>query len=190
MDVVSHSIRRTEEPRTSEKARPFREHNLAGLDWNFAQRSKAHDIEGIHPYPAKFIGDIPRLLIEKLPLPAGAVVLDPFCGSGTALVEAQRAGIPSVGIDLNPIACLITRVKTSPLCPGFADASLEVVARARAITSVRIPYIPNLDHWFKPEIQTAVGALTESISHIEYLPWLDQPNQLSKGFGHSVASYL
>jgi DNA modification methylase len=92
---------------------------LSGIDWSFTNRAKAPAIEGIHPYPAKFIGDIPRAFIEHLPIPTGTRVLDPFCGSGTTLVEAQRAGLSTVGIDLNPIACLLARVKTTPLPPTF-----------------------------------------------------------------------
>lgn len=79
---------------------------FSGIDWSFTKRAKAPAIEGIHPYPAKFIGDIPRAFIEHLAIPTGTRVLDPFCGSGTTLVEAQRAGLATVGIDLNPIACL------------------------------------------------------------------------------------
>jgi DNA modification methylase len=45
----------------------------------------------------------------------GDVVLDPFVGSGTTLVEAQRLGRPSLGVDLNPVACLIARSKTLPM---------------------------------------------------------------------------
>lgn len=147
---------------------------LEEIDWSFQERSKAPAIEAIHPYPAKFIGEIPRALIETLPLPKGAGVLDPFSGSGTALVEAQRAGIPSVGIDLNPIACLIARVKTSPVAMGFSDIVEEIVGRARKIKSLPTPNIPNVDHWFKSEIQLAVGALAKTITEPEYRPWLDQ----------------
>jgi len=141
---------------------------LRDIDWGFKERATASSIEAIHPYPAKFIGDIPRSLIEVLPIPKGTAVLDPFCGSGTTLTEAQRAGLASVGIDLNPIACLIARVKTSPLPDGFDDMVQEVVARARKIKSLPTPDIPNINHWFKPEIQLAVGALAQTLAEPKY----------------------
>ena len=147
---------------------------LEQVDWSFAQRSKPLAIEAIHPYPAKFIGDIPRALIKSLPIPAGTAVLDPFCGSGTTLVEAQRARLSSVGIDLNPIACLIARVKTSPLPEGFAEVVQEITSRARNIKALPTSSIPNVDHWFKPAIQLAVGALAQIIADPAYLAWLDQ----------------
>lgn len=147
---------------------------LVQVDWGFAHRSKALAIEAIHPYPAKFIGDIPRALIETLQMPPGTAVLDPFCGSGTTLMEAQRAGLSSIGIDLNPIACLIARVKTSPLPEGFAEAVQEITSRARNIHSLPTSDIPNVDHWFKAEIQLAVGALAQIIADPAYALWLDQ----------------
>lgn len=148
--------------------------SLHDIDWSFQQRGKAPAIEAIHPYPAKFIGEIPRALIEALPLPAGTGVLDPFSGSGTTLVEAQRAGLPSVGIDLNPIACLIATVKTSSLPNGFLEAVEEIVIAAKEVKSLTRPDIPNIDHWFKPEIQLAVGALATTMATSAYKPWINQ----------------
>jgi site-specific DNA-methyltransferase (cytosine-N4-specific) len=147
---------------------------LIEVDWSFTKRSRAPEIEGIHPYPAKFIGDIPRTLISELPVPAGSLVLDPFCGSGTTLVEAQRAGLACIGVDLNPIACLITRVKTSPLPLGFESVTTEAIQEAQRISSIEIPEIPNVDHWFKPEVRDAVGALAQVIGEDRYRLWHDQ----------------
>src|ERR1019366_5670589 len=76
---------------------------LAAVNWDFPKRVAHSGIEGLHPYPAKFVAELPRALLSILPAPAGTAVLDPFCGSGTTLVECQRRGIPSYGIDLNPI---------------------------------------------------------------------------------------
>src|SRR5437868_3518887 len=88
---------------------------LESESWNFSDSKSGGDLHAIHPYPAKFIPEIPRRVLEHVPIPVGTVVLDPFCGAGTTLVEAQRLGIESVGVDLNPIACLLSRVKTTPL---------------------------------------------------------------------------
>ena len=122
--------------------------SLAEIDWDFPERVSHSDIEGIHPYPAKFVTELPRALLNLLPLPRGTSVLDPFCGSGTTLVESQRRGVPSVGIDLNPIACLMTRVKTSPLPSQFRQWAGKVVSAARCTGGAAVPDIPRLDHWF------------------------------------------
>jgi len=42
-----------------------------------------------------------------------SLFLDPFCGSGSSLVGAQKNGIDAIGIDLNPLSCLISEVKTN-----------------------------------------------------------------------------
>ncbi len=147
---------------------------LSELDWSFAHRLKAPKIESIHPYPAKFIGDIPATFLKVLPIPPDTAVMDPFCGSGTTLVEAQRAGRPSVGVDLNPIACLISRVKTVPVATGFLAATARLVSAAKHVRNAETPDIPNVDHWFKKEIQGAVAALAQVIVSPEYSPWYDQ----------------
>lgn len=146
---------------------------LGGIDWTFSDRTKSPKIEAIHPYPAKFIGAIPAAFLASLPVPSGTAVMDPFCGSGTTLLEAQRAGRASVGVDLNPIACLISRVKTAPLKPGFLDAVASLIEVSKAIDDVETPFIPNIDHWFTKDIQRAVSALKCTIAKPEYGAWLD-----------------
>jgi SAM-dependent methyltransferase len=138
--------------------------DLGSVQWDFPRRIAHSDIEGIHPYPAKFVAELPRALLEILPLPSGTAVLDPFCGSGTTLVESQRRGVPSYGIDLNPIACLMARVKTMPLARGFEEALNAVRKVAQSASDFTIPEIPNLNHWFMPQVQKALAALTGAIA--------------------------
>src|SRR5437660_502917 len=125
---------------------------LSSVQWDFPARVAHSDIEGLHPYPAKFVAELPRALLNVLPIPTGAAVLDPFCGSGTTLVECQRCGVPSFGIDLNPIACLMARVKTAPVAAGLANSINTVLANAKSIRQPSVPVIPNLDHWFMPNV--------------------------------------
>lgn len=136
---------------------------LAAVDWDFPERVAHSGIEGIHPYPAKFIAELPRALLESLPVAPGAAVLDPFCGGGTTLAECQRRGLPSVGIDLNPIACLMARVKTAPQPSGLKEAASAAADRARREPAAAVPAIPNLDHWFDHPIQHALASLAEAV---------------------------
>jgi site-specific DNA-methyltransferase (cytosine-N4-specific) len=139
------------------------------VDWDFVNAPANRGIHAIHPYPAKFIPQIPRKLIELYHPGDGSIVLDPFCGSGTTLVEAISLGLEAWGIDLHPLACLITRVKTSLLESDFIQTSEVVLRRARTrltTNQVAVPNIPNLDHWFKSDIQTALAALFSEIHDV------------------------
>lgn len=137
---------------------------LKYVDWNFSSASP-DSLASIHPYPARFIPDIPRELIASLGCDKESVILDPFCGSGTTLVEAQRAGFNSVGIDLNPIACLISSVKTQPLPDNFLFIAKAVYEQSQNTFAgyVEIPIIPNLDHWFKTDVQKALSSILKHI---------------------------
>jgi hypothetical protein len=141
-------------------------------DWDFPGSDDA-GIHAIHPYPAKFISSIPRALITSLGIVPGTAVLDPFCGAGTTLVVAQELGIPSIGIDLNPIACLISRVKTTPLpSAGLTPTALRVVQTAHP-GDTAIPAIPNVDHWFPENVSASIAALVAQIDRVPDLAMRD-----------------
>lgn len=140
---------------------------LNDIDWNFAEADRQDGLAALHPYPAKFINDIPRNLIKALRPEDGSWIFDPFCGSGTTLIEAQRAGVPAFGTDLNPIACLMSRVKTSPLADHI-DASIDRVVNEAAIeTDVMLPTMPNIDHWFERSVQQALARLSNAIQEAD-----------------------
>src|SRR5437763_1215443 len=69
----------------------------------------------IHPFPVKLLVHIPYFfLANSIVSYPGDTVLDPFCGSGTVLLEALLADRCAIGADVNPLARLISKVKTSP----------------------------------------------------------------------------
>ena len=85
---------------------------LKAQDWSFSEadtRFMGHDL---HPYPAKFIPQIPGSLISLLS-EKGEIVFDPFGGSGTSALEAIRLGRRAISLDANPLAALIGKVKTA-----------------------------------------------------------------------------
>ena len=138
--------------------------SLGDINWDFPDRVVPSSIEGIHPYPAKFVAELPKTLLNILAPPVGTAVLDPFCGSGTTLVECQQLGLCSVGVDLNPIACLITKVKTSPLPSGLKEVAKQAAFRAKYVRHALVRQIPRLDHWFNKDVQNALAALSNEIS--------------------------
>jgi hypothetical protein len=94
------------------------------LNWtlsfdNIREKERTKHVHRLHPYKGKFIPQLVEYFIDnhtdkfkRRPFFApGDVLLDPFCGSGTALVQANESGIHSIGIDISEFNCLITRTK-------------------------------------------------------------------------------
>ena len=67
---------------------------------------------GFHAFPARMHPAIARVLLRELSIGPSSRVLDPFCGSGTVLIEGMLAGWKSLGSDLDPLALRLARVKT------------------------------------------------------------------------------
>lgn len=99
---------------------------LQAIEWDFATAKTNYLTHNLHPYPAKFIPQIPTALIEELSS-AGETVADIFCGSGTTLLEALQLKHHAIGIDANPLAVLISKAKTTPL----AQSEFEELAAHR-----------------------------------------------------------
>lgn len=70
---------------------------------------RAH-VHGFHSYPARLHPLVARRALEAF-APPGSTVLDPFCGSGTVLVEARMRGLRAIGTDVNPLAIRLAELK-------------------------------------------------------------------------------
>jgi len=119
----------------------------------------------LFPYPAKFPPAPIREHILRYSQP-GEYILDPFCGSGTVLVESLLHKRNAVGIDLNPVSCLISKVKSSV----YNEQQLSELALGAAIknydswksTSMSNTHLhshKNIEHWFKPEMIDELSAI-------------------------------
>ena len=85
--------------------------------WDFKDDDTHSYTHGIHSYPAMMVSPISRNIINIVrQFKEVTSLFDPFAGSGTVLVEGMLAGIQTVaGNDINPLALLLTKVKTTPL---------------------------------------------------------------------------
>lgn len=152
--------------------------NFVGADWSFAA---ANTRMNLHPYPARYVLDLPVQAIELLSPSLG--VIDPFCGSGTTVEASARAGLPSVGVDLNPIACLMSRVRVSEWRDGDDREALrhatDLVDTAKNVSDQVVDRmradIPNVDHWFEPWAQRVLAGGTAYLDTIPFDdPWHDR----------------
>src|SRR5260370_20191625 len=75
-------------------------------------------------YPARFSPLFVREVIRHYSRP-GEVVLDPFMGGGTTIVEAIALGRKAIGVDLNSLAHFVSTVKTTPLSNYDVDVLQE-----------------------------------------------------------------
>ena len=159
-------------------------HALLSVDWNFTNVKSNYATHGLHPYPAKFIPQIPRALIENLSHDRETIA-DIFSGSGTALVEGMLLGRSVVGVDANPLACLITRGKTARITKDdvaallelvhevltlrsmIADAQLNFLTQDRLGVSLDIPQDQKtLDFWFMPHVVEELGLINGMINRL------------------------
>jgi SAM-dependent methyltransferase len=101
--IFSDGVRASAEALVDALRAPHTDHEVA--------ESLTHPL---HSYPARLHPATARVLVELVGTGAdrAAPVVDPFCGSGTSLVEARAAGLRAVGVDLNPLAVLVARAKT------------------------------------------------------------------------------
>lgn len=81
-----------------------------------ARKDPKYATHGLHAYKGKFYPQLAKVLLNISGAPLGGRVLDPFCGSGTLLLEGMLNGFATFGSDLNPLAAKIARAKTGVLC--------------------------------------------------------------------------
>ena len=156
---------------------------LAGdSSWVFedlTQKDTSYATHGFHKYPAKFIPQLAKRCIEEN-TKINEIVCDPFMGCGTTLIESLVSGRKTVGVDINPVAYLISKVKTNPINPDklknetdkvLYDLKLYFESRnknQKTLSKIEIvPIIPNnerIEYWFpdkklREELGTILGRI-------------------------------
>lgn len=112
--------------------------------------------KNVHPFPARMAPEIALKSIKKLP--KGAIILDPMTGSGTVLRQAVCNGHKAIGLDMDPLAILMSKVWTQPVNSGVLDKLYKwLISKARKISASKIslPWIDKdketkdfINYWF------------------------------------------
>ena len=141
--------------------------------WSFSDKTRkdtAYITHGYHRYPAKFIPQIVSRLAEKY-TKEGDFIVDPFGGCGTTLVESKVMGRPSIAVDINPVAVLITKAKITPIDPTKIETEFAKLQNKLETynknTEVKAPEHERIDYWFKPEEKRKLAFIFAEISKIK-----------------------
>ena len=141
--------------------------------WDFIGSNTKPYTHCYHNYPAMMIPQIAERILTKYGADS-QLLFDPYCGTGTSLVEANLKGINAIGTDLNPLARLIAKTKTAKInlqvldlyLKDFNDYSFNLIFDLHRV-SVVIPEIKNIDFWFDKTVQEKLAIIKTFIDKIE-----------------------
>jgi site-specific DNA-methyltransferase (cytosine-N4-specific) len=141
-------------------------------DWTFRGADTRYFSHRYHDYPARMIPQIADRLLTQYGC-AGGTLFDPYCGSGTAMVEGLLHGLETKGTDLNPLARLLARAKTVYIDADALDLEirrfLEYSMRPRTRGYELPPWldVERVGFWFKPDVVQELMAIYSFVDHIE-----------------------
>lgn len=142
-------------------------------DWTFATAPTRDLTHCYHDYPGRMIPQVAGKLLDSYGREAN-LLFDPYCGTGTSLVEGMIKGINVIGTDLNPLARLVAKAKTSPPGPDdLNELKNKVKALSEFIAARKIVGLPQhirgisrLDFWFKPHVIEKLSLLKSFIDEL------------------------
>lgn len=144
------------------------------VSWDFRKSDTKEYTHCFHSYPAMMIPQVARKLLERYGA-RGGWLLDPYCGTGTSLVEASMFGMNAVGCDINPLARLIASAKTNPPSLRILDEHLadmqDTLMRIRFNSNdsraADTPPVFNMDYWFSSSVVECLSTLRRHIAAVK-----------------------
>jgi DNA modification methylase len=142
---------------SKEEISNWREKNIQnfGIDLSFVdvpEKERTKHVHRLHPYLGKFIPQLVEVFLKKYFRP-GQMILDPFVGSGTTLIEANILNMPSIGIELSEFSYLIAKVKTQKYDIELVEKEiLDILNKTKEFSrKIQKNQISLFDDWdFKP----------------------------------------
>lgn len=133
-------------------------------EWDFRGCDTQYGVHGIHTYVAAMIPQLANKLIALF-APREGSVLDPFCGGGAVLAEAILSGRTAIGRDVNELAVLISKAKTTYLPKEEVSSKIQEILD-QTDHSLQPPLISdNLAYWFKAEHLATLHSLRLAIAN-------------------------
>lgn len=150
---------------------PTLQSRLERVNGNVSKRQATrYSVHGLHEYKGKFNPQVVRAILNVLGITPKARVFDPFCGSGTSLVECAHIGMTAIGTDINPLAVFIANAKLAALrtpASRLRDAFATALTRWKSSAAVRTGGKERLDYlasWFEPSILDLIERLRAAIA--------------------------
>ena len=91
-----------------------------------SRKVTSHGLHGLHPYKGKFYPQLARALLNVCDVPEGGIIVDPFAGCGTSVLEASLMGITAFGVDANPMGVLVSQAKLQLLGTPVEEVRSEL----------------------------------------------------------------
>jgi len=152
---------------------PLDQLNLNWSEKDLPERERTKHVHRLHPYLGKFIPQLVEIFLRKYFHP-GQTVLDPFCGSGTTLVQANELGIHSVGYDVSAFNVLLCRAKVAQYdLVKVRGEVLDILERVRLSTSRGANGLVKIENeylrrWFAPQALRELLTYRDLIADYEY----------------------
>ena len=144
------------------------------INFDFGNGDTMYLTHSLHPYPAKFPPQLPNSRLTQFGT-RGQTVLDPFCGSGTTLVEARLLGFNAIGVDVNGLSSLLSKVKATPLTDNeikAVKAFINVIENEdfqweMNRPQIEVKQIEGLEHWFQHNVAEELTHLLNLLNKLE-----------------------
>lgn len=139
------------------------------------RQSTRYSAHGLHEYRGKFNPQVVRAIGNILKLEKGAWLLDPFCGSGTTLLEAAHIGWNCVGLEINPLGVLIANAKVTAFrtapevlqeTTGFLICQLENLTKVGERWEKVLPDAEYLAKWFTAPVLSQLAFIIDKIESV------------------------
>lgn len=141
------------------------------IEFDFGGENTSYLSHSLHPYPAKFPPQLPKKILQQYAI-KGQTILDPFCGSGTTLVEARIFGVNAIGVDVNGLSTLLSKVKATSLSQlqfkrieKFVIKVREQIPewKSKKRPKIKIKEIEGSDHWFQINVSEEITFILNEI---------------------------